>query len=69
MVIKEIVIAKPVVTYEIGDKSTNLEAIEQNVSSYGSGSASGGSGDGAEGPNIVIENLYLRGGTVNVVAS
>ena len=69
VVIKEVVIDRPEVTYAIGDGSSNVEEIQKNVNTYagsnGSGSAGGSS---SEGPRIVIENLYMRNGTVSVSA-
>lgn len=64
VVIREIVIDGPVVVYELaGDGGSNLETINSRLRSRsgGSGTASGGSG---RTPNIVIENLYLRNGSV-----
>ena len=70
VVIKEVIIARPEVTYEIGNSGTNLDAIQSNVSGYSAGQSSGGEAEsGGEGPNFIIENLYLRGGQVNVMAS
>jgi len=71
VVIKEIVIDKPEVTYAIGKSSTNVDEIQKNVNDYagaqesGSGTSGGG---GSEGPKIIIENLYMRDGTVTVSA-
>jgi hypothetical protein len=71
VVIKEILIAKPDVTYEIGNSGTNLDAIQSNVTSNSASTSSGGEPAGGEGkaPNFIIENLYLRGGKVNVLAT
>lgn len=70
VVIKEIVIDKPEVTYAIGKSSTNVDEIQKNVNDYAGAqeSGSGGGGGGSEGPKIVIENLYMRDGTVTVSA-
>lgn len=71
VVIKEIVIDKPVITYAIGKSSTNMDEIQKNVNDYARAEESasgGGGGDSSEGPKIIIENLYMRGGTVNVSA-
>lgn len=67
IVIKEIVIQGPNVVYEFGeDGDNNLNRLNKNVQSKaGSGGSSSKSGDT---PNIVIENVYLRDGTVSVVA-
>ena len=77
IVIKEILVANPEVTYELGDGGSNIDAIRQNVDAFmaaqGGGSASSGSGgsDEAGGAErkLVIEDLYIRGGTVNVSAT
>jgi uncharacterized protein involved in outer membrane biogenesis len=70
VVIKEIVIAKPEITYAIGKSSGNLDEIEKNVNDYAGAedSGSGGGGGSSEGPKIIIENLYMRDGTVMVSA-
>jgi uncharacterized protein involved in outer membrane biogenesis len=70
VVINEIVIDKPEITYAIGDGSSNVEEIQKNVNKYaGAESGSGGeSASSSEGPNLVIKNLYMRNGTVTVSA-
>jgi len=72
VVIKEIVIAGPQVTYELGPKGSNLDALQQNAT----GKASEGSGAGneaqpangtkKEGKKLIIESLIIRDGKVNV---
>lgn len=70
IVIREIVIGAPSVTYEIGANGSNFDAIERNVDSYAGGSGGSGSGGSAEGETkLVIENLYIRDGKVNVSAA
>ncbi len=70
IVINEVVILNPVVTYEIGNKEANLDRIQKNVeSSTASSEGSSDASSGGEAPKIIIENLYFRGGKVNVVAS
>ena len=78
IVIREVVIAKPEVTYEIDEKgNSNIQTIQKNVQSFAGGkSGSSGKTSGStstaskdEGPKLVIENLYVRNGTVNVSAS
>jgi hypothetical protein len=77
VVIKEIVIQAPEVTYELGAAGSNIDALKRNVENYakqmsgGGGQGAGGSGGdaGAEGPKLIIENLYVRNGTVKVSAS
>lgn len=75
IVVKEVVIAAPQVTYEFGSGGSNIGTIQKNVekaaggasSGGGSGGGSSGSGDSG-GPKLVIENLYVRDGRVNVSA-
>ncbi len=78
IVIKEILVANPEVTYELGDGGSNIDAIRENVEAFmtaqgGGGSASsesGGSGEaGSAERKLVIEDLYIRGGTVKVSAN
>lgn len=70
IVIKEIVIAGPRVTYEIGPNGTNIDAIKKNVNAFAGGEKQAAKKQGDdEGPKIVIENLYIRGGEVNVSAT
>ncbi|MEE8445517.1 MAG: hypothetical protein V3S44_09220 [Alphaproteobacteria bacterium] len=72
ILIKEIVITKPVVTYELGPGGNNIDVIKKNVNAYagaerkqqkGKGKSAG---DGGGGKKLIIEHLYIRGGTVNV---
>ncbi len=67
VVVKEVVIQGPDIVYEFGkDGGSNLETLNNNVQSKaGSG---GGSSSKGDTPNIVIENVYLRDGTVSVIA-
>lgn len=72
VIIKEIVIDKPDVTYELSGDGNNIDALRNNVDAYME--KHGLKGDGAKkddggGPKLIIENLYIRGGTVNVSAT
>ena len=69
--VKEIRIIAPEITYEIGADGSNLDAIQKNVDSYlGAG---GGKDDTAPsedgGKKLVIDDLVIKGGKVNVSAS
>ena len=69
--IKEIVIANPMVTYELAGTDSNIDAIKKNVDAYASKFTSSGassSDDSGGGTKLVIENLYIRGGKVGVSA-
>lgn len=75
VVIKEIVIQAPEVTYELGTAGSNIDALQQNVNGYAKRlagdrkSAAKAGGGGQSGPKLVIENLYVRNGMVKVSAS
>ena len=76
VVIKEVVIEKPSVTYELGGDGSNIAAIQKNIDDYmkAHGLAGGGgekpeAAAEGEGPKLIIENLYVRGGTVGVSAT
>jgi hypothetical protein len=72
IVIKEIVVGSPQVTYEFGPVGSNLDALRRNVEAYGGGGAGEGArpktGDEAGDRRLVIENLYVRDGRVDVSA-
>ncbi len=68
VIIKEIVIAAPEVTYEIANGGINFDALKRNVDAYagaGKDKAKKSDGGGA-GKKLVIENLYIRNGKVTV---
>lgn len=72
IVIKEVLIDAPLITYEIGERGSNIDKIRENVEAFRK--ALGGDGDdssagGDEGPSLIIENIYLKNGKVTVMAS
>ena len=78
IVIDEVMVRAPEITYEIGSGGSNIAAIQSNVENFmkvmGGGSSDSGSApsepsDGAAGPKVVISDLYIKGGKVNVSAS
>lgn len=77
LVITEVKVEKPEVTYEIGDGGSNIDAIRENVNAFvaaqGGGGTSGGEssaeGGSDSGKKLVIDDLYIEGGMVNVSAS
>ncbi len=74
VVIKEIRITSPQITYELGSGGSNFDAIQKNVEAYtGGGSKQPAKeekkDDGKKGPKLVIENLYITGGKVGVSAA
>ena len=62
VVVREIVVEKPLFAYEIGREGSNLEALQRNAESF-AGSGEGTSGD-APARRILIENLHVRGGRI-----
>lgn len=78
VVINEITIEAPQIIYELGDGGSNLDALKRNVNSYlgvdeKSGKASAGEKPAAKkddgGKKLIIEHIYIRGGTISVSAS
>ena len=71
VVIKEIVISAPDVTYELAGGGSNMDALKRNVDAYagtGAGKAGKSTGGSEGGRKLIIENLYIRNGKVNVSA-
>jgi hypothetical protein len=66
VVIKEIVIARPAVTYERGASGGNLEKIQDNVNTYAGGGGSKPASGGKDEPKVIIENLYVRDGQIAI---
>ena len=69
IVVREIVIDKPDVTYEydFGAGTSNIEAIQKNVQAF-AGPGGGSSESSGGGPKLVIENLYVRDANVALSA-
>lgn len=72
VVIREIVIDGPKLIYELSGTDSNIDAIQKNVDAFANSLGAGGGGSssssGGEGPKLVIEDLYIRGGEVSVSA-
>lgn len=75
VVIKEILIAAPKVTYELGPDGSNLDALQRNATSKAGGgseesgdSAPAGGGSKKSGKKLIIESLIIQDGKVNVSA-
>ena len=72
VIIKEIVVSAPQVTYELGPDGSNMDAIKRNVDAYTkAGQATEGTAKKKTngGPRFVIENLYVRNGKVDIGSS
>ena len=70
IVVKEVVIAAPHVTYEFAGSGSNIGTIQKNVEKFaGSGGGSSSSSSSSSGgKKVIIENLYVRDGKVDVSA-
>lgn len=74
VVVKEIVIDGPKVTYELSQDGSNVDAIKRNVDAFAAKHAGGGSSEpeqdsGGREKKVIIELLTVRGGSVNVASS
>jgi hypothetical protein len=68
IVIREILIDRPQVTYEMGPGGSNLQTIQANATKSGSSAAAqqkpAATGDKKSEVKLIIENLYVRNGDV-----
>ena len=71
IVIKEIIVQAPDITYEIGSGGSNLDKLKENADAYVKVASGGGGGsaDSADGKKLIIEHLYIRDAKMNVSAS
>ncbi len=81
VIIHEILIVAPEVTYELGPGGSNIDVIKKNVADFlgGGKKSDGGGGEAAKpsgeakseegGKKIIIENLIIRDGKVSVSAA
>lgn len=70
ILIREISIINPDVTYEYGSSGSNLEAIQRNVDRYVAENLGGKSESAGKGPGkkLIIEHVYIKNGKTNVSA-
>jgi len=70
IVIKEIQIIKPDVSYEYTSHGTNLDVIQRNIDNYVSTTLGGRSEPKEKGPGkkMIIDNLYVKDGKINFSA-
>jgi len=67
LIIHEIIVDRPQITYELGENGSNIETIQRNVESQSKGGSSkSSSGDDVK---IIIEHLYIRNGKVRISAA
>lgn len=68
VVIKEVAINAPQVTYELGSNGSNIDAIQKTLKVLLAGSGGSSSSSSSEGPKLIIDNLYVRDGKIRVSA-
>ncbi len=69
VLIREIVIKAPRVTYEFASGGSNIETLQRNVEAYAGGEKGRSAAqDEKKGRKLVIENLYIRDGRLDVSA-
>lgn len=70
IIINEILIDQPVITYELSETTNNVDVLRKNVDDYltkkGLKGGNKAKKDGDEGPKIIIENLYIKNGKLKV---
>jgi hypothetical protein len=70
IVIKEIDIDKPQVTYEVNDSGgNNLETIQKNAESYAGSGGGSTTASGGQQRKLIIDDLYVRDGQIGVAAT
>jgi uncharacterized protein involved in outer membrane biogenesis len=75
VVIKEISITAPEVTYELGLKGSNVDALKRNVDAYSGAGKDKSKGEAKPkeankaGKKLVIDHIYIRKGVVQVSAT
>ena len=83
IVVEEILVDAPAVTYEIGSGGSNISKIQENVDNFvkalsgpetkkapeEKAASSGGAAGEDEGPKVIINNFYIKNGKVNVSAT
>ena len=69
IVVREIVIGAPRITYEFAAGGSNIETLRKNVQAYAGAEKGKPAAPGEKtGPKLVIDNLYVRDGRIDVSA-
>jgi len=76
VLVKEVIIAAPQITYELAGSGSNIATIQKNVEDFAGASGAGKPGEAKpapaaseDGKKVIIENLYIRDGKVGVSAT
>ena len=67
VVIKEIMINKPAVNYELGKGGSNFDVIKKNVASAGKPAAPESSDNAS--PKLIINNIYINDGSISITSA
>ncbi|MEH6630736.1 MAG: hypothetical protein V7776_07915 [Halopseudomonas aestusnigri] len=67
IVINEIRINAPHITYEVGPKKSNIDTINENAQSHSKSGEPAATDE--EGPKFIVEHLYLNDGEISVAAA
>ncbi|WP_120496884.1 AsmA family protein [Kiloniella sp. EL199] len=68
VIINEISITAPHITYEVGPSKSNIDTINENAQTNSSSSEGSDSGSD-DGPKFIVEHLYLNDGEISVAAA
>lgn len=66
IVIKQILLDGPSVIYELGKDGSNVDIVKSNVDKF---SSNGSNSENASGPKLIIENLIIKNGDVQVTSN
>jgi uncharacterized protein involved in outer membrane biogenesis len=77
IIIRDITINEPIVTYELSQQGSNLAQLQKNITAYLAQHDTTTAGsqhtrvktEKSTGPRFIIDNLYLKQGSINLVAS
>ncbi len=64
LIIKEVLIQRPVVVYEMATGGSNIDTLAKNAQEYTGNEMQ--SEDNGRGPKLIIENLYINEGQISV---
>ncbi|MFD2206415.1 AsmA family protein [Kiloniella antarctica] len=67
IIINEVRINAPHITYEVGPQKSNIDTINENTQSHGKSSETTASNEDA--PKFIVEHLYLNDGEISVAAA
>lgn len=68
LVIDEIVMDGPSITYELSAKGSNFGVLRDNINNYMSQGKNKATGDDAASKQVIIKDLYIRNGKITVSA-